>query len=229
MNRLPTIKRTQVVTALVEGNSIRATVRMTGAAKNTVTKFLVGLGAACDVYQHRVMRDLPCRRLQVDEIWSFVYAKQKNVPQEREGEVGIGDVWTWVAIDADTKLVPTWLVGERNAVDAAVFLGDLAERLSQRVQLSTDGHRAYLSAVPTAFGEEIDWAVIRKLYGPDPRDDQRRYSPVKCTGVEITPIMGNPDPQHISTTYVERQNPLCGWACAGSRASPTPSQRRRRT
>lgn len=206
MNRLPTAKRAQIVACLVQGNSIRATVRMTGPPRNTVQKLLLDLGAACDAYQHQVMRDLPCQQLQVDEIWSFVYSKQKNVPIEREGEFGVSDVWTWVAIDADTKLVPAWLVGERNAVDATVFLGDLAERLTHRVQLTTDGHRAYLNAVPAAFGHEIDWAVLRKLYGPDPDEDQRRYSPVKCTGIEIQPILGDPDPKHISTSYVERQN-----------------------
>ncbi len=205
-NRLSTAKRAQIVACLVEGNLIRATVRMTGAAKNTVTKFLLALGAACDAYQHEVMRDLPCKRLQVDEIWSFVYSKQKNVPKEREGEYGVGDVWTWVAIDADCKLVPAWLVGERNANDATVFLGDLAERLAHRVQLTSDGHRAYLSAVPEAFGGDVDWAVLHKFYGVDPKNDQRRYSPAKCAGVEAKPMIGNPNPAHVSTSYVERQN-----------------------
>src|SRR5688572_26122973 len=174
MNRLSTAKRARIVACLVEGNSIRATVRMTGAAKNTVTKLLLDLGAACDAYQHEVMRELPCKRLQVDEIWSFVYSKQKNVPKEREGEFGVGDVWTWVAIDTHRKLVPAWLVGERNASDATVFLGDLAERLAHGVQLTSDGHRAYLSAVPEAFGRELDWAILHKLDGLDPQEDQRR-------------------------------------------------------
>ncbi len=206
MNRLTTVKRDQVVAALMEGNSIRATVRMTGATKNTITKLLLDLGAACDAHQHQAMRDLPCQRLQVDEIWSFVYAKRKNVPREREGEIGVSDVWTWVAIDADTKVVPTWVVGERNATDRAVFLGDLAERLAHRVQLMSDGHRAYLSAVPAAFGREVDWAVLHKLYDPDPQEAGRRYSPSKCIGVEAREMIGNPKPCHASTSYVERQN-----------------------
>ena len=205
MNRLSTEKRVRVVASLIEGNSIRATVRMTGVAKNTVTKLLVDLGAACDAYMHEVMRDLPCERLQVDEIWAFVYSKQKNVPEERIGEYGIGDVWTYVAIDPDTKLVPAWLVGERNADDATVFLGDLKERLRNRVQLTTDGNRAYLSAVPTAFRGEIDWAVLQKIYGSDP-DAARRYSPAKCTGIVKDRMLGNPDPAHVNTSYVERQN-----------------------
>lgn len=165
---------------------------MTGAARNTVTKLLGDLSAACDAYMDEVMRDLPCQRIQADEIWSFVGAKQKNVPEERQGEFGIGDAWTWVAIDADTKHVPAWLIGERNATDATVFLGDLAERLRNRVQLTTDGHRAYLSAVPAAFGDEIDFAVLQKLYGPDPIEGARRYSPATCTAIVSKPMMGDP-------------------------------------
>src|SRR3954454_11222923 len=155
MNRLSTEKRAQIIGSLVEGNSIRATVRMTGAAKNTVTKLLVDLGQACAEYQDRVLRDLPCTDIQCDEIWAFCYSKQKNVPQEHRGTFGYGDVWTWTAICADTKLVPTWLVGERTVDDADVFMRDLARRLSHRVQLTTDGHRPYLRAVDGAFGLDV--------------------------------------------------------------------------
>jgi len=205
MNRLSTERRTQVMRALVEGNSIRATVRMTGAAKNTVVKLLVDLGTACEAYQDRALRNLPCQRLQCDEIWSFCHAKEKNVPTEHRGEFGYGDVWTWTAIDADTKLVPTWYVGLRTAEDARAFVADLAGRLASRVQLTTDGHRPYLTAVPGAFGDEIDYAQLVKLYGPDP-DGEKRYSPAKCVGTDTHVVSGVPDPAHISTSYVERQN-----------------------
>jgi IS1 family transposase len=205
MNRLSREKRAQIVASLTEGNSIRATVRITGAAKNTITKLLVDLGAACSEYQDGALQNLPCRRIQCDEIWSFVYAKRKNVPAEYKGGWGYGDVWTWVALDADTKLIPTWLVGERHVSDAIVFMADLASRLTHRVQLTTDGHRAYLEAVGDAFGGEIDYAVLHKLYGPDP-DPEKRYSPAQCIGAERRVVSGDPDPVHISTSYVERQN-----------------------
>ncbi|MDQ3620293.1 MAG: IS1 family transposase [Actinomycetota bacterium] len=203
-NVLSTQKRAAVVRCLVEGNSIRATVRITGVAKNTVTKLLVDLGQACSNYQNRVMKDLPCERLQVDEIWSFVYAKKRNVPDDRKGEYGMGDVYTWTAIDADTKLVPTWLVGERTLEDGKLFMEDLAGRLANRVQLTTDGHKAYLKAVPYAFGKEIDHAVLLKLYGNFPSDDY--YSPPHCVGEIARTRSGRPDPKHVSTSYVERQN-----------------------
>jgi IS1 family transposase len=204
-NKLSTEKRAQIVGCLVEGMSIRATVRVTGAAKNTVTKLLVELGSACAEYQHRVMQHLPCRNLQVDEIWSFCYAKKRNVPDEHRGEFGYGDVYTWVAIDADTKLVPTYLVGERKLADAKVFMEDLAERMANRIQLTTDGHKAYLKAVPHAFGDDIDFAVLLKLYGKDALDDQY-YGPPQCIGSVVHGRIGKPDPEHISTSYVERQN-----------------------
>ncbi len=206
MNRLTTEKRAQIVGSLVEGNSIRATVRMTGAAKNTVTKLLADLGAAAAEYQDGAMRDLPCTTIQCDEIWAYCYAKQKNIPEQHRGTFGYGDVWTWTAICADTKLVPAWLVGERTVDDAYVFMADLASRLTNRVQLTTDGHRPYLHAVDAAFGAEIDYAMLYKIYGLDPRDDQRRYSPAVCTGIDARPITGSPDPERISTSYVERQN-----------------------
>lgn len=205
MNKLTTEKRAQIIACLVEGNSIRATVRMTGAAKNTVTKLLVDLGAACSTYQDRTFRNLPCKRLQVDEIWSFVGAKARNVPEEKRGQSGIGDVWTWTAIDADTKLVPSWMIGDRSAETAQLFLDDLASRLANRVQLTSDGHAAYLETVDTAFGGEIDYSVLVKLYGPAP-EGQRRYSPPQCVGTKRQTVLGKPDPAHVSTSYVERQN-----------------------
>jgi IS1 family transposase len=208
MNRLSPEKRQAVIAALVEGNSIRSTVRMTGVAKNTVTKLLVDLGTACSVYQDRVMRDLTCERVQVDELWCFCYAKQKNVPAEKRGESGVGDVWTWIAIDSDTKLVPTYRVGTRDLSDATSFIQDLAQRLANRVQLTTDGNYAYLSAVRGAFGKEIDYGVLVKKYGSDAnsRKPEQRYSPSVC--IEATPhaVIGSPDPDHISTSHVERLN-----------------------
>ena len=203
MNRITPEKRAQVVTCLVEGNSIRATVRMAGVAKNTVTKLLVDLGTVCSIYQDRTLRDLTCERVQCDEIWSFVYAKQKNVPAEKKGEAG--DVWTWVAMDADTKLVPTYRIGPRDMGEAQQFMTDLAKRLRHPVQLTTDGHKPYLTAVQGAFGGDVDYAQLVKIYGPDP-SSERRYSPPVCTGAVTQRVIGNPDPEHISTSYVERQN-----------------------
>jgi IS1 family transposase len=205
MNRLPKEKQVRIVAALVEGNSLRSTSRMTDTAINTVIKLLVDLGKACDAYQHKTLVNLPCERVQVDEIWSFVGMKAKNVPKERKDEFGIGDVWTWTAIDADTKLVPSWHVGARDAESAAQFISDLASRLAKRVQLTSDGHKPYLRAVEDSFGSEIDYAVLIKLYGTDP-NGEKRYSPSVCTGTEIDVVTGSPDPKHISTSYVERQN-----------------------
>lgn len=206
MNKLNTKQRTQVVASLVEGNSIRATVRMTGIAKNTVTKLLVDLGNACAKYQDETLRNLPCKRIQCDEIWSFCYAKEKNVPDELKGKLGFGDVWTWTALCADTKLVPSWMVGERSGAFAAKFMDDLASRLAHRVQLTTDGHRPYLEAIEGAFGSEIDYARLIKLYNNPPTGNQTRYSPGECCGVKKGKITGSPDPKHVSTSYVERQN-----------------------
>ncbi len=207
MNRLSTEQRAKIVGCLVEGMSIRGTVRVTGAAKNTIVKLLADLGEACAEYQDAALTNLPCKRIECDEIWSFCYAKQKNVPEEHRGTFGYGDVWTWTAICADTKLVPSWLVGERHADDAVVFMRDLADRLSHRVQLSTDGHGAYLTAVEDAFGSDIDYAVIHKIYGaPSGTDDERRYSPAVCTGIEKRHVTGRPVRSLVSTSYVERQN-----------------------
>jgi len=190
---------------MVEGVSIRVISRMTGASINTVVKLLADAGNACLEYQDRVMVNLPCKRIQADDIWSFVYAKQKNVPQEMRGQFGIGDVWTWTALCADTKLVPCFHVGTRDADAAWLFMRDLASRLTSRVQLTTDGHRAYLDAVDGAFGTMIDYAMLVKQYGTAP-GAEKRYSPPVCLGTERTVIHGNPDQAHISTSYVERQN-----------------------
>jgi IS1 family transposase len=205
MNRLSTKQRARILACLVEGNSIRSTCRLTGASKNTVAKLLVDLGRACSEYQDAVLRDLPCERIQCDEAWAFVYSKAKNVPSKHAGEFGYGDVWTFTGICADCKLVSSWLVGERTEVDAAAFMKDLADRLANRVQLTTDGHRIYLESVEAAFGGEFDYAMLIKLYGED-RKEETRYSPAKCLGTEVRRIGGNPDPEHISTSYVERQN-----------------------
>ncbi len=205
MNRLSTEKRAQIIGCLVEGNSIRATVRMTGASKNTITKLLIDLGEACATFQDRELRDLGCKTLQLDEIWAYCYAKQKNVPDEFQGTPGYGDVWTWTAICADTKLVPSWLVGERTTADAFVFLMDLRTRLADpHVQLTSDGWRAYEAAIRWSFGTDVDWAVLRKTYGQD--TEERRYSPGICTGMDIAVKNGDPDLTKISTSYVERQN-----------------------
>jgi len=205
MNRLSADRRVRILSALVEGNSIRATCRITGTAKATVLTLLGDAGAACLEYQDANLRNLQCRRLQCDEIWSFCYAKQDNVPAELKGTWGFGDVWTWTAIDAETKLVPHWLVGSRDAETARLFMTDLAGRLAHRVQMTTDGHHPYLNAVERAFGADIDYAQLVKLYGSDP-EAEKRYSPAKCIGVEVKKLRGEPDPAHISTSYVERQN-----------------------
>jgi transposase-like protein len=208
MNRLSPEKRQQVIASLVEGNSIRATVRMTGVAKNTVTKLLTDMGVVCSGLMDREMRDLQCERVQVDEIWAFVGCKEKNVPDERRGEFGIGDVWTWVAIDADTKLVPSYLVGSRDLGDARRFMDDLRKRLASRVQLTTDGHRPYLQAVRGAFKDDVDYAMLVKLYGTEPKVSQSaRYSPGVCIGAERHVVSGNPDKKHISTVLRRAAEP----------------------
>lgn len=205
MNRLTTKKQAQVIAALVEGNSVRATVRMTGVAKNTIAKLVTDLGPVCATYMDRTLRNLPCKRVQCDETWSFVYAKQKNVPADKIGHFGYGDVWTWVAIDADTKLVCSWLVGNRDAGSAYEFIQDLASRLAHRIQLTTDGLKVYVNAVEDAFGADIDYATLQKLYG-SPAENEKRYSPARIIGVQAATIAGDPNPRHISTSYIERQN-----------------------
>jgi IS1 family transposase len=205
MNRLDPARQAQVIACLVEGNSIRSTVRMTGVAKNTVAKLLVEIGAACAKYQDETFRNLKLNRIQCDEIWSFVYAKQKNVTTEMLSDKHAGDVWTWTAIDSETKLVPCWMIGGRDAVAAHAFINDLAGRLATRVQLTTDGFKAYLSAIEGAFGADIDYAMLVKIYG-ETVEGQKRYSPAECLGCKKEKRIGDPDPKHISTSYVERQN-----------------------
>lgn len=208
MNKLDTKRRSQVVAALVEGTSIRATCRMTGVAKGTVLKLLVDLGSACEQYQDKALVNLPCKRLQCDEIWAFCYVKAKNVPEEHAGEWGYGDLWTWTAIDAETKLVPSWAVGRRDAFTGHGFIRDLASRLAHRVQLTTDGHKVYLEAIEGAFSANVDYAVLVKLYEGDhaERSNEARYSPAQCLGTRTVCIAGRPDPEHISTSFSERQN-----------------------
>jgi IS1 family transposase len=205
MNRLDTGKRAQILHCLCEGNSIRATARLTDVAINTVVKLLCEAGKACSRYQDEVLRNLKCRRLQTDEAWSFCYAKEKNCTPEMKTK-GAGDVWTWAAIDADTKLVPCWYIGTRDAGAAYHFMHDLAGRLANRVQLTTDGHKAYLSAVEDAFGAEIDYAMLQKIYGATPEGPEVRYSPAVCMGTRKGVITGKPDFKHVSTSFVERQN-----------------------
>lgn len=203
MNTLTTERKIRIIHALVEGNSIRATCRMTGTAKGTVLRLLEVIGTACANYQYEHLRNLNCRVLECDEIWSFVYAKQKNVPEAKRSEMA-GDCWTWVALDAETKLVPSYLVGMRDAGYAYEFMTDLASRLNNRVQLTTDGHRAYLSAVEDAFGAGIDFAQLVKLFGKE--QEVTRYSPAPCIGTKTNVIQGKPDLDLVSTSYVERQN-----------------------
>jgi IS1 family transposase len=205
MNRLDTASRTQIITALCEGNSIRSVCRMFNVSKGTVTRLLFQVGLFCSQYQDENLRNLACARVQVDEIWSFCYSKEKNVPQEKHGEFGYGSVWTWCAIDADTKLIASWVVGNRELATATMFMKDLASRLSTRIQLTSDGLRAYIDAVEAAFGSNIDYAQQIKQYGED-QMEHTRYSPGKVIGSKIEVIKGNPDPKHISTSYVERQN-----------------------
>ena len=205
MNKLSLEKKTQVISALVEGNSIRATCRMTGVAKGTTTRLLESVGKACAKYQDKTLRNLPLKTIQCDEIWAFCYAKEKNLPDKLKGRFGFGDIWTWVAIDAETKLVPSWCVGLRDAVYAHKFMNDLKSRLSNRVQITSDGHHLYLSAVEDTFGSEVDYAMLVKLYGQTPEGD-KRYSPADCIATKQERIQGNPDTSKISTSYVERQN-----------------------
>jgi len=206
MKRLDASRRSQVIAALVEGNSLRSTSRMTGVAINTVVKLAVDAGAACSDYQDRVMRNLPCKRIQVDECWAFCYAKAKNVTAEIAAKhPGAGDVWTWAAIDADSKLIPCWIIGPRDGVTARIFVSDLAGRLADRIQLTSDGLSVYLNAVERAFHGDVDYAQLVKIYG-DASEGQKRYSPAECIGCERKGVTGNPDPEYVSTSYIERAN-----------------------
>jgi IS1 family transposase len=207
MNRLSTQERAKILGCLVEGNSIRATCRMTGAAKGTVIKLLADVGTACKAYHDAVMRNLPCKRVQCDEIWSFCYAKQKNVPDEFRGTFGYGDVYTWTALCADTKLIVSYRADRRDDEAAYEFIHDLAGRLANRVQLTTDGHKAYIVAVEDAFGGDVDYGMLVKLYGPAQGEgNERRYSPSECCGTRKRRIIGKPVLKDCSTSLVERQN-----------------------
>src|ERR1019366_9239186 len=199
MNILPLEKRVNILAALVEGCSLRSTSRMTHTSINTVTKLLVDVGQACANYQDRVMKNLTCKRLEIDEIWAYCYSKQKNVPEGMENTFGIGDVWTFVAIDADTKLVPHWLHGNRTACDATSFIDDVASRLTNRVQITTDGHRMYLEAMEAGFGGQVDYAMLIKHYGKqgDNKTPESRHSPGECCGTTKNVISGEPDESKI--------------------------------
>jgi IS1 family transposase len=204
MNKLSRDVRAQIIGMMVEGVSIRAISRMTGASKNTIVKLLEDAGEAFSDYQDRTLRGLACKRIQVDEIWCFVHCKQRNVATAKAAPAEAGDIWTWTAIDADTKLVPSWYIGHRDTAAAQHFIGDLALRLANRVQLTSDGHKPYLEAVEQSFGADIDYAMLVKLYGDTP--GAGRYSPGECIGAKPYRIEGRPDPAHVSTSYAERQN-----------------------
>lgn len=210
MNRLSTKERAAIIRALVEGNSLRSVTRLTGHSINTVSKLLVELGAACAAFQDEQLRFLDCRRIQADEIWAFCYAKARNVPEGRRGEFGFGDVWTWTALDPDTKLMVSWLVGDRSPDAAREFMADLASRLALRAQITTDANVSYREAIEAAFGDEVDYGQLLKDYGVAESSDgsptARRYSPNVVKSIEKRTITGNPDPDHISTSHVERSN-----------------------
>lgn len=211
MNRLSRKERAQIVALLVEGNSIRATSRLSGFAQNTIMKLLRDLGDACAAYQDTTLRNLQTASVECDEIWAFCHAKERNVPEQHRGEYGYGDVWTWTAIDQDSRLIISWLVGTREVDDALAFTMDLRSRLANRVQITTDGHLGYLSAIERAFGRDVDYAMLIKQYGKDTSESSevsqaRKYSPNKVTAQEVRVVTGNPDPDRISTSYVERQN-----------------------
>lgn len=204
MNRLSVEKKAKIVAAMVEGVGVNAICRMMDVSKCAVLKLLADVGRACAEYQDRTLVNLECNRLQADEAWQFCYAKAKNVPEAKRGQFGYGDVWTWTAVDADTKLVPCFLVGNRDAVSAEMFISDLAARLKNRIQLTTDGLKVYINAVESAFGADIDFSMLHKIYASS--QEEVRYSPAVCIGCEKKRIMGNPDPAHVSTSYVERSN-----------------------
>ena len=206
MKRLTKEKQTEVIKCLCEGLSIRATVRMTGVAKNTIVKLLYDVADVCIRYQDEHLRNLSCTKLQCDEIWSFCYAKEKNVPADKKGIKGFGDIWTWTAICADTKIIPCWHVDYRDGWAAQQFMFDLASRLKNRVQLTTDGHHAYLRAVDQAFQGEIDYAMLHKIYGQGPKGTESRYSPPQIVSCRAEVITGRPKREHISTSFAERQN-----------------------
>jgi IS1 family transposase len=205
MNRLSNSERSQIVQLLCEGMAIRAITRVTGASKNTIAKLLADVGQACAAYHDQYVRGLTSKRIQMDEIWSFVYAKNDNVKRAKSAPADAGDVWTWTAIDADSKLLVSWLVGDRTTYSALRFVDDLRSRLANRVQLTSDGHRPYLQAVDTVFGDDVDYAMLNKIYGAAP-GEERRYSPAVCIGAQKKRVTGKPDAKHVSTSFAERQN-----------------------
>lgn len=198
--------RAQIIHLLCEGNSIRSVTRLTGTSKNTVIKLLIDAGKACMAFHDANVRDVKSKRVQVDEIWSFTYAKQKNVARAVAAPDGAGDTWTWTAIDADSKMILSYFVGGRDGECAMWFVDDLRSRLAGRIQLTSDGHKAYLEAVEGAFGGDIDYAILHKVYGASHESAKGRYSPAECIGIEKKRIEGEPDPKHVSTSYVERSN-----------------------
>jgi len=204
MNRLNIEERARIIGCLVEGNSMRATARLCGVSFKAVNRLLLDVGMACDLYQNEVLRNLPCKRIQCDEVWAFVGMKEKNVPKEKKGE-GYGDIWTWTGLDSDSKLMVSWLVGRRSTEYAKRFIDDLAGRLAGKVQLTTDAHRPYLNVVEGAFAANIDYAILHKIYRT-PKEGEHRYSPGVCCGTTRGVVCGNPDEKHISTSHVERQN-----------------------
>jgi len=206
MNKLPHEKRVQILNMLCEGSSLRSISRVADVSINTVSKLLVDAGTFCMDFHHETVRNVAVKRVQCDEIWSFCYAKQRNVKGAKAAPQGSGDAWTWTALDADSKMIVSWYVADRSADAAHVFMRDLRERLANRVQLTTDGHKAYLTATDVAFGDDVDFAQLVKIYGPTPKGAEGKYSPSECIGAKRTPITGNPNPDHINTSFVERQN-----------------------
>ncbi len=205
MNKLPLAKRVQILSTLCEGSSMRSISRVCDVSINTVTKLLVDAGEACADLHDREVRNVTASRVQCDEIWSFCHAKAKNVATATAAPVGAGDVWTWTAIEAQSKLIISWYCGDRSGASAMVLMDDLQARIANRVQLTTDGHKAYLGTVEGAFGGDIDYAMLIKLYGPTTAAPGR-YSPADCIGAVKTPVEGKPDEKHVSTSYVERAN-----------------------
>jgi IS1 family transposase len=208
MNKLPLAKRVQILSMLCEGSSMRSISRVVDCSFDAIDKLLRDAGAACAEFHDRAVRDVKSQRIQCDEIWSFCYSKQKNVVTAKRKDLAYGDIWTWTALDADSKLILSWKVGGRDADYALALMDDLRQRLANRVQLTTDGHRAYLEAIEEAFGADVDYAMLVKLYGAPPAEAEaaRRYSPSECVGSRKTTITGSPDPKHVSTSYSERHN-----------------------
>lgn len=213
MNKLSPTERAQVLKLLCEGMSIRAICRCLNVGKNTVARLLVTAGQACMAYQDRMLVNLNCKRVEVDELWSFTFCKQGNLAKSKAAPNGSGDTWTWVALDAESKLVAAWYIGDRDSEAAMFFIDNLAKRLANRVQLTSDGHKPYLEAVEGVFGGDVDYAQLVKIYGPAPKGEQRRYSPPECIGAKKHQVSGRPDPKLVSTSYVERNNGIIRQHC----------------